>query len=264
MPPMSSQLPPQPSSETPVPGAAWAWWTAVGSVLLVGAALVWWSAAQAGLVWPTSWSEAFGLFNAVAHRLCTWLLQWQAQSPAGTVLAFVLLFAAVSALAVPGASVLALAAGVLFGPWWGTLLITVASAAGATLPFLAARRWLRDALLRRRGWREWLARVDTGVARDGAWYLFSLRVAPVIPFPIANPLFGLTCLPAWTFFWVSAVGMSLGSAAYAFAGAGIADWTLAADAGLPWGLLLGLALLALLPWPLRRWLKTLRPRPSAT
>jgi uncharacterized membrane protein YdjX (TVP38/TMEM64 family) len=260
---MSSHLPPQRTSDPPIPGMAWAWWSAAGSAVLMAGALAWWSVAHAGLAWPESWGEAFGVFSAAAHSCCTWLLQWQSQSPAGTVLAFMLLFATVSALALPGASVLALAAGVLFGPWWGTLLITVASAAGATLPFLAARRWLRDALLRRHGWRDWLARVDTGVARDGAWYLFSLRVAPVIPFPIANPLFGLTCLPAWTFFWVSAVGMSLGSAAYAFAGAGIADWTLATEAGPPWGLVLGLALLALLPWPLRRWLKTLRRRPTA-
>jgi uncharacterized membrane protein YdjX (TVP38/TMEM64 family) len=227
-------------------------------------ALLWWSAGRVEPSWPTSFDEALGLFGSAAQACRDWLLQRQAESPIACLVAFILLFAAVSALAVPGASVLALASGVLFGPWWGALLVTLASAAGATVPFLLARRWLRAALLRRAGWRDWLSRIDEGVSRDGAWYLFSLRVAPVIPFPIANPLFGLTSLPTWTFFWVSAVGMSIGSAAYAFAGAGLADWTVATEGGLPWGLLLGLAVLALLPWPLRRWLKTLRPQPSAT
>ena len=156
-----------------------------------------------------------------------------------------LLFTVMSALALPGCSVLALAAGLCMGWLSGTLLVVVASSTGATLSFLAARHLWRDSVRLRWGHR--LARVEEGLARDGAFYLFSLRVAPVIPYALINPLMGLSAMPTRQFFAVSLAGMLAGSAAYVYAGT-----TLARAQG--WqdifslSLIAALAVLAVLPW----------------
>jgi uncharacterized membrane protein YdjX (TVP38/TMEM64 family) len=126
------------------------------------------------------------------------------------------LFVFLSALSLPGCSVLAMGAGLCFGFVGGTLLVVLASTVGATLPFLAARHWARDRLRERWGGR--LAKVEDAIARDGALYLFMLRLAPVIPFPVLNPLMGLSSMPTVRFFWVSLLGMLAGSAAYVQAG----------------------------------------------
>lgn len=180
------------------------------------------------------------------------MMALQTRYPMGFVCGFCLLFSLVSALAVPGASLLALGAGAWFGPVWGTLLVTTASAAGAAVSFLAARHWWRAPVQRR--WACQAAYVDERIRRGGAWMLFSLRMAPIIPFSVLNPLMGLTRMPLWTFFWVSAVGMTAGSALYAVVGAQVAvaaldpaapDLDLLAT-GAAW-----LAALAVLPWVLQ-------------
>jgi uncharacterized membrane protein YdjX (TVP38/TMEM64 family) len=134
-------------------------------------------------------------------------------------LVFFLLFAGLSALSVPGCSVLAMAAGPCFGLVGGTLLVALASTVGATLPFLAARHWARERVRRRWGGR--LAGLEAAIARDGVWLLFALRLAPVVPFPVLNPLMGLSAMPAGRYFWVSLLGMLAGSAAYVQAGIGL-------------------------------------------
>lgn len=159
-----------------------------------------------------------------------------------------MLFTVMSALALPGCSVLALAAGLCMGWLPGTLLVVLASSVGATASFLAARHWWRDEVRKRWGHR--LAHVEDGLARDGAFYLFSLRVAPVIPYALINPLLGLSAMPTRQFFGVSMLGMLAGSAAYVYAGttlAGAQGWQ---DIFSP-GLLAALTLLALTPWAVR-------------
>lgn len=158
------------------------------------------------------------------------------------------LFTLLSALALPGCSVLALAAGMVLGWLPGTLLVVLASTAGATLSFLAARHWWRDAVQRRWGHR--LHRLQAGLARDGAFYLFSLRVAPVIPFALINPLMGLSAMSTRQFFAVSLLGMLAGSAAYVYAGTALAQAQGWQDLASPsmWAALL---LLAALPWAAR-------------
>jgi uncharacterized membrane protein YdjX (TVP38/TMEM64 family) len=197
----------------------------------------------AALAW---WGE-----GALIHLgvLCGHLVDWRHMDPLAATTTFVLLFAAMSALAIPGCSLLALAAGAAFGPWWATLLITLSSAVGATASFLAARLWWREHAQRR--WHGWMERLEPLIERDGALGLFTLRLAPVIPFPVLNPLMGLTRMPAWTFFWVSALGMAAGSAAYAVAGAGIGGFALGGSPHALAAMLAALALLALLPWMLR-------------
>jgi uncharacterized membrane protein YdjX (TVP38/TMEM64 family) len=159
------------------------------------------------------------------------------------------LFTLLSALALPGCSVLALAAGMAMGWLPGTLLVVLASTVGATLPFLAARHWWRAAVQRRWGHR--LAAVQAGLTRDGAFYLFSLRVAPVIPYVLINPLMGLTAMPTRQFFGVSLLGMLAGSAAYVYAGTVLARAGALHALASPsmWAALLALAAL---PW-LARW-----------
>jgi uncharacterized membrane protein YdjX (TVP38/TMEM64 family) len=200
-------------------------------------------AALSALLW---WGEP-----ALVHlgAACHHLVDWRQMDPLAATAAFVLLFAAMSALAIPGCSVLALAAGAAFGPWWATLLITLSSALGATASFLAARLWWREHAERR--WQGWMRRVEPLIERDGALGLFTLRMAPVIPFPVLNPLMGLTRMPAWTFFWVSALGMAAGSSVYAVAGAGLGGFATGGTLPPLAHILLALALLALLPWGAR-------------
>lgn len=184
-----------------------------------------------------------------------WLLErqqdvvaWQSASPWLFGGGFFVAFALLSALTLPGCSVLALAAGLCFGAWAGTLVVSAASTAGAALSFLAARHALRDRLARRHG--EPLARLQALLARDGSLVVLSLRLVPVVPFPLVNPLMGLTRMPLRQFALWSFVGMLPGSALYAVAGRELSAW---AAGGPPvpaamWALLVALALL---PWGAR-------------
>ena len=158
------------------------------------------------------------------------------------------LFTLLSALALPGCSVLALAAGMVLGWLPGTLLVVLASTTGGTLSFLAARHLWRDTVQRRWGHR--LARLQAGLARDGAFYLFSLRVAPVIPYALINPLMGLSGMPTRQFFGVSLLGMLAGSAAYVYAGTALGRAQGWHDLASP-SMWAGLVVLAALPWALR-------------
>jgi uncharacterized membrane protein YdjX (TVP38/TMEM64 family) len=130
---------------------------------------------------------------------------------------FSLLYIALAALNVPGAAaVLTLAGGALFGLVWGTVLVSFASSIGATFGFLLSRFLLRDWIERR--FPAEVARVNEGIQRDGALYLFSVRVVAVFPFFIINMLMGLTRLRTSTFYWVSQVSMLPGTAIYVNAG----------------------------------------------
>ena len=187
------------------------------------------------------------------------LLALQAAHPWGLGLCLLGCMALLSALALPGNAPLGLAAGLCFGVPLGAAIIVLGSTLGASLAFLAARWWWRDAVQQR--WGAQLASVQAAVARDGAFYLFSLRVAPVIPFPVINPLMGLTSMRLPTFFGVSLLGMLAGSVAYAWAGAALARAQALPDLVSP-GLLAGLLLLAGLPWVARAAWRRLRAGPA--
>jgi pyruvate/2-oxoglutarate dehydrogenase complex dihydrolipoamide dehydrogenase (E3) component/uncharacterized membrane protein YdjX (TVP38/TMEM64 family) len=137
--------------------------------------------------------------------------------------AFFLLYTVVTALSFPGAAILTLAAGAIFGLWWGMLIVSFASSVGATLAFLAARFILRDWIQQRFGNR--LKSFNEGIARDGPFYLFTLRLVPVFPFFLINLVMGLTSMRAWTFYWVSQVGMLAGTLVYVNAGTQLAQIT---------------------------------------
>ena len=141
--------------------------------------------------------------------------------PAAVTGAFVALFTIITALCLPGAALLMLLAGASFGLFWGSVLATLASSAGATLTMLGARHLLRHRVEQR--YPERLHAFNLGLQREGALYLLSLRLLPVIPFVPVNLLSGLTRLPATTFFWISMLGMLPGTALYVNAGAYLAQ-----------------------------------------
>ncbi len=133
---------------------------------------------------------------------------------------FFAIYVAVCALSLPGAAIMTLAAGAIFGLGWGTLIVSFASAIGATLALLASRYMLRDGVQSKFGAR--LADLDKGIEREGAFYLFTLRLVPIFPFFIINLLMGLTKMKAWTFYWVSQLGMLAGTLVYVNAGTQLA------------------------------------------
>ena len=141
---------------------------------------------------------------------------WRSDSPIFVGGVFLLLYVIVTALSLPGAVIMTLAAGALFGLFWGTLIVSFASSIGATLAFLVSRYLLQDTVQSRFGDR--LKAFNEGVARDGAFYLFTVRLVPIFPFFLINLLMGLTTIRAFTFYWVSQVGMFVGTLVYVNAG----------------------------------------------
>ena len=135
--------------------------------------------------------------------------------------AYALIYVVVFALALPVGAVMTLIGGALFGTVIGTIVVSFASSVGATFAFLAARYVLADSVRKRFGSR--LSEVDRGVAAEGAFYLFTLRLIPVIPPAAINLLFGLTKMRPWTFYWVSQLGMLLGTIVYVNAGTQLAQ-----------------------------------------
>lgn len=182
------------------------------------------------------------------------LLEQRAQAPVLMASAYMLLYVLVTALSLPGAAVLTLAGGAIFGVGLGTLLVSFASSLGALLAFLVARTLLRD-LVRRRFGRQ-LAPIEAGVARDGVFYLLSLRLAPVFPFFLVNLLMALTPMRAASFYLTSQIGMLPGTLVYVNAGTQLAQLRGLGGILSP-PLLVSLLLLALFPWlakaATRRW-----------
>ncbi len=142
-------------------------------------------------------------------------------NPLQTALIFFAIYVAVTGLSLPGAAIMTLVAGAIFGLLWGTVIVSFASTIGATLAFLASRFVLRDTVQRRFG--DSLKAINQGVEKDGAFYLFTLRLVPLFPFFVINLVMGLTPLRTWTFFWVSQVGMLAGTIVYVNAGLQIAS-----------------------------------------
>jgi pyruvate/2-oxoglutarate dehydrogenase complex dihydrolipoamide dehydrogenase (E3) component/uncharacterized membrane protein YdjX (TVP38/TMEM64 family) len=140
--------------------------------------------------------------------------------PALVIGSYLAVYVAVTALSLPGAAILTLAGGAIFGLLAGTVIVSFASSIGATLAFLAARFLLRDSVQARFGAR--LAEIDRGVAKEGAFYLFTLRLVPLVPFFVINLLMGLTKMKAGTFYWVSQLGMLAGTVVYVNAGTQLA------------------------------------------
>ena len=169
---------------------------------------------------------------------------WHAANPWLAVVSYFAIYVVVTALSLPGAALMTLAGGAIFGLWWGTLIVSFASSIGATLAFLVARFFLRDWVTAKFGRR--LEAIDAGIRREGAFYLFTLRLVPVFPFFLINLLSGLTAMKARSFYWVSQLGMLAGTVVYVNAGTQLAKIDSLSGIVSP-GLLFSFALLGIFP-----------------
>lgn len=178
-----------------------------------------------------------------------------AQSPVLVPLVSFVVYVVVVALSLPGATIMGLAMGALFGLWYGTLLVSFASTIGATLAFLTSRYLLRDYVQHHFG--DKLKAINEGMAKDGALYLFMLRLVPIFPFFLINLLMGLTQIHTRTFYWVSQVGMLAGTIVYVNAGTQLARIDNLSDIISP-GVLLSFALLGVFPLIAKRIVQAIR------
>jgi len=181
-----------------------------------------------------------------AKRLA--LADWVSGHFAVAILAYVGIYIAVTALSLPGALVLTLAGGALFGLIWGTIAVSFASSIGATLAFVAARFLLGDSIRKR--FADRLKVIEEGIRQDGAFYLLSLRLVPLIPFFIVNLVMGLTPIRVSVFYIVSQIGMLPGTLAFVFAGTQLNEITSLKGIVSP-KLLLAFAIIGLLPLVLK-------------
>jgi len=185
------------------------------------------------------------------------LEMWRLAHPLTAATLFFAAYMTASAISLPGAAVITVAAGALFGLGWGTLIVSFASSLGATLAFLSSRWLLGSWVNARFGSR--MAALNEGISRDGGFYLFTLRLVPVLPFFAINLGMGLTAMRTWTFYWVSQLGMLAATLVYVNAGTRLASLESLADILSP-GILGSLALLGLLPLLANKLTALLRAR----
>lgn len=142
--------------------------------------------------------------------------QYYEANPILVSVGFFIIYIVSTALSIPGATLLTLIGGAIFGFVWGLILISFASTIGATLAFLVARFLLRDSVQTR--FDRQLNKINSGIEKEGAFYLFTLRLVPAFPFFMINLLMGLTTIKTSTFYWVSQIGMLAGTMVYVNAG----------------------------------------------
>ena len=211
----------------------------IGLVLLVIAALI--------ALWASGVTELLTFDQLQAKRAA--LSNWATQHFWFAFATFFGVYVVVTALSIPGASIMTLAAGAVFGLATGTLIVSFASSVGATLAMLASRFLLRDAIQRRFG--ERLLAINEGIERDGVFYLLTLRLVPVFPFFLVNLLMGLTPIRIVPFYLVSQIGMLPATIAYVYAGTQLASIRSPADVLSP-GLIGAFVVLGLLPLVMRK------------
>ena len=178
------------------------------------------------------------------HEDQQWLIQLKSANPILFGALFFVVYVLVTGASLPGAAIMTLAAGALFGLLWGVALVSFASAIGATIAFVVARYVLRD-FVRRHLEKQSLA-VDAGMQKDGAFYLMALRLVPIFPFFLVNLAMGLTAIRVTTFYWVSQLGMLPGTIVYVNAGTQLAQIKTLSDVASP-ALLGSFALLGIFP-----------------
>ena len=185
---------------------------------------------------------------------------YQEQQPLVVAAAYFVTYVIVTAFSLPGAVVMTLIGGALFGLGWGLLLVSFASSIGATLAFLIARIVLRDWVQRRMG--HHLSAINEGVEKDGALYLFTLRLVPIFPFFVVNLAMALTPIRIWPFYWVSQLGMLAGTVVYVNAGTQLAQ--IDSLAGILSPALIGsFVLLGFFPWIAKTIVATIQRRKNA-
>ena len=175
-----------------------------------------------------------------------------AAAPVKAAFVFFLIYVAVTGLSLPGAAVMTLIAGAMFGLVWGTLIVSFASSLGATIAFLASRFILRDWVQAKFG--DKLKTINAGVEKEGSLYLLALRLVPAFPFFAINLAMGLTPMRTRTFYWVSQLGMLPGTLLYVYAGTQLGAFAIT------WQLVAALALLGLFPLAAKKTLDAIKAR----
>ena len=183
------------------------------------------------------------------------------REPLTTTVSYFLLYVIITGLSLPGAAILTLAAGAIFGVLWGTVVVSFASTIGATLAFLVSRYLFREAIQGR--FADKLTAINRGMDEEGAFYLFTLRLVPIFPFFIINLVMGLTTIRVLTFFLVSQVGMLAGTIVYVNAGTQIAKIEQLKDILSP-ELILSFALLGIFPLLAKKTVDYLKKRRQRT
>lgn len=219
----------------------------IGLRVLVGVGFL----AVAGSLW-WFFRDSLTLENLAEQESA--IRRWRDQNPWLCYGAAFLIYVAVTGLSIPGAAPLTLAYAWFFGFWPALVLVSFASTTGATLAFLTSRFVLRDFIQSNFGSR--LEAFNEALEKEGAFYLFTLRLIPAVPFFVINAVMGLTGLPVWTYWWVSQVGMLPGTIAYCWAGASVPDLNRLQKQGvssvLSWELLAAFVVLGLLPITLKK------------
>jgi uncharacterized membrane protein YdjX (TVP38/TMEM64 family) len=191
----------------------------------------------------------------------TQLRAFQQEQPVATFAVAFAVYVLVTGLSLPGASPLTVLYGWLFSFWPALLLVSFASTTGATLAFLASRYLFGELVQSRFGDR--LERFHEALRKEGAFYLFTLRLIPAVPFFVINVVMGLTRMRVWTFWWVSQVGMLAGTCVFVFAGSSVPSLKEVAERGvgslLDIRLVIAFVLLGVFPLAARRIMARLRP-----
>jgi len=182
---------------------------------------------------------------------------WYRDNPITLITVYFLIYVIVTGLSLPGATVLTLIGGTILGLVTGVIVISFASTIGATIAFLVSRYLLHDYVQQR--FRNRLSAINKGIERDGAFYLFALRLVPAFPFFVINLAMGLTPIRVWTYYWVSQVGMFAGTIVYVYAGTQLGQIESLGGILTP-GMLLAFTLLGLFPLIAKKFLETLKAR----
>ncbi len=203
--------------------------------------------------------SALFVFDAQQYLSPEFYQQRFSEQPIFTGLLFFAIYVVMTALSVPGAAIMTLIGGAIFGFGWGLLLISFASTMGATLAFVISRLlfkdWVQDKFA------DYLKTINAGIEKDGAFYLFTLRLIPIVPFFVINLVMGLMPIRTITFYWVSQLGMLAGTAVYVNAGAQLGQLDdLSLSGILTPGIFGSFILLAIFPWMTRTVLAGIKKR----
>jgi uncharacterized membrane protein YdjX (TVP38/TMEM64 family) len=183
------------------------------------------------------------------------VLSYQAENPISAAAIFFFTYVLITAFSLPAATLITLLGGAIFGLAQGLLLVSFASTIGASLAFLMARTLFQDSVEKR--FKSSFEKINQGIEKEGAFYLFSLRLVPLFPFVAVNLLMGLTKIPLTRYFWVSQLGMLPGTFVYVNAGTQLAEVNSLGQIASP-TILLSFAALGLFPLLAKRLLERIR------
>ena len=183
------------------------------------------------------------------------ILEYYKQNFFFVLVLFIFLYVLVTALSLPVATFLTLLGGALFGFSTGLIIVSFASTIGATLAFLMARFLAQNYV--QKNFKKQLSKINKKFKSEGSFYLFALRLVPVVPFFIINVVMGLMTIKTWTFYWVSQLGMLPGTIVYVYAGTQLAQIETFSDITSP-SMLIAFALLGLFPLIAKNFIQFIR------